>query len=58
MKIFYYHRSDGFFWFKLFEYGLLIKNLNKHQLTFSQRNGYTKGLTIFKKYHISILNKI
>lgn len=56
MKIFYYNKSDGHFWFRLFGYGLTIKNTNKHSLTFSQRNGYTKCLIVFNKYAISFLN--
>lgn len=57
MKNFYYHKSDGFIWFRLFGYGLSIKNINKFQLTFSQRNGYRKYFLLFNKYCISPLNK-
>ena len=48
-NIFCYHKEDGLLWFRIFwRYGLIIKNVDKHPLLFSQRNGYWKGLIIGK----------
>ena len=39
-------RSDGFGWFRLLDYGIAWKDTRKHQLTFSERNGYARRLMI------------
>lgn len=59
MKLFSKYKSDGFWWFRIFGYGLCGKDLTKHFLLFSERNGYTKTLRI-GKWSITILkpNKI
>lgn len=41
-----YHKSDGFFWFRIFGYGLIFKNLKKHRLLFSERYKIRKSITI------------
>lgn len=52
-KLFYLYRTDGLFWFQFFN-GCVFhgKNITKHSLLFSERNGYTKfvkaGKWIFK----------
>lgn len=37
---FYY--AEGYFWFRIFGYGLHIKDAKRHQLMFSERNGLTR----------------
>ncbi len=53
---FSYYKMDGLFWFRWFGYGLLIKNIKKHPLIFSQRIG-KKGKVI-KNIYLEILKKI
>jgi len=53
-NIFYYYNKDGLFWFRLFGYGISIKDLNKQRLYFSERYGYTKHL-IIGNYSVAIL---
>lgn len=43
-----YYFSDGLYWFRIFGKGLHWKNIHKHGLTFSQRSGYEKSITIGK----------
>ena len=57
MKAFYYHKSDGFFWFRLLGFGICIKDTTKHKLLFSERYGYTGGLKI-GKYYIKFLKNV
>lgn len=45
--VFYYHHNR-FGWFRLFGRGLKWKDTLIHGLTFSERNGYKKGLQIGK----------
>ena len=40
-----YYR-DGFGWFRIFGVGLIWKNINHNELTFSERNGYSKRIYI------------
>lgn len=47
-------RSDGIYWFRIHGIGISIKDVNKHSLLFSERNGYTKTLRI-KNYSIKLL---
>lgn len=54
MKIFYKHKSEGLFWFRIFGYGVSIKDLKKNTLRFSERNGF-KNLLIINRYAYTIL---
>jgi hypothetical protein len=45
--IFCYWIDDGFCWFRIFGIGLVIKDINKHSLLFSERV-FNKGLQIGK----------
>jgi hypothetical protein len=49
-----YYCNDGFLWFRVFGYGLKIKDVTKHGLIFSERIGKTKKL-IIGKWCIGIL---
>ena len=40
-----YYRNQ-FCWFRIFGYGLVIKNIKKHPPRFSERAGYVKTLKI------------
>ena len=44
MRILQKHYNNGTGWFRIFGYGLKFKDLNRHSLLFSERNGYTKWL--------------
>lgn len=48
MRKFFYYRQDGMFWFRVFGYGLHIKDTTRHALLFSERYGHTKKLLIGK----------
>ncbi len=48
-KMFYLYRCDGFMWFRIFGYGICCKNIIKHPLLFSQRNGF-RGKVIGKYF--------
>ena len=54
-RVFCYYKDDGFFWCRIFGRGIVIKDINKHYLTFSERkwlrNGYSKYL-IFGRWLI------
>lgn len=43
-----YYPPEQIGWFRLFGYGLHIKNVNLNPLLFSERNGHTKYLRIGK----------
>ena len=45
-NVLYYYCGRGMFWFRIFGKGLHFRNINKHPLVFSERNGYTKYLLI------------
>jgi len=49
MKTFTYHRNSLLTWFRIFGYGLCIRNMNSSRFyfTFSERMGYTKYIQIF-----------
>ena len=47
-NIFCYYRTDGFLWFRILGHGLVIKDINKYPLIFSERYGYTKYIKIGK----------
>lgn len=47
-NIFYKHKSEYGFWFRIFGYGLSFVDYNKYGLTFSQRLNKTKYLKIGK----------
>lgn len=44
------HRGYGLRWFRIFGYGLAIKDTTKARLFFSERNGLAPGLKIGKWY--------
>jgi len=46
MRFFSKYKDDGFWWFRFWGYGLHGKNIKKHGLLFSERNGYTKYFKI------------
>lgn len=50
------HISDGWGWIRIFDYGISWKDINKHELTFGQRNKISKYIMILK-YCITFLNK-
>lgn len=43
-----YHKSDGFFWIRIFGRGIAIKDSNKFSLLFSQRYHFSKWVMIGK----------
>ena len=45
-SIFSFYKIDGLLWFRLFGYGLHIKDITKHELIFSERIGKRNGLLI------------
>jgi len=52
VSFFAFYKTSGFFWFRIFGYGLVIKDYKKHGLLFSER--YKRNLKI-GKYLIKIL---
>lgn len=52
--IFSWHKGEGVIWFRVFGYGLHVKDTRKRFLLFSERNGYKKRLQI-GNYSIRIL---
>lgn len=59
IKLFKYYlfasfSKKGFGWFRLFGKGIKWKDITKNQLLFSERYGYSKGITI-GKWRISLL---
>jgi hypothetical protein len=45
-----YYYKNGFGWFRILGRGFAWKNTLKHELLFSERYSYTKGLKIGKWY--------
>lgn len=45
---FYHYKGKGIYWFRITGYGLCFKHMKYFNLSFSQRNGYTKYLKIGK----------
>lgn len=39
----------GLVWFRIFGFGLLIKNLRKEEMLFSERNGHQSYMVIFHR---------
>jgi len=56
MAIFSYYKGDGFFWFRLFNKGLVFKNTKKHMMIFSERYGKTKYIMVGKWLIKSVSN--
>lgn len=56
MRLIRYHYEKGIFWIRILNMGIGIKDITTCPLTFSQRNGYTKGFSI-GKYYFWILRK-
>ena len=52
-----YHIGDGLFWIRIFGEGVHIKDLTKHDLIFSERNGWTKTIRI-GKWNIKWLSRV
>lgn len=55
MRVFVKYKDAGFWWFRIFGYGICNKNFKVHGLLFSERNGYTKTLKI-GNWSFKILN--
>ena len=53
-NIFHSYSCDGFYWFKLFGYGLHFTDMRMHSLLFSQRIGRSKSLQL-GRWNIRIL---
>lgn len=47
---------EGGFWFRIFGYGLSVRNRHKFPAPFSVRNGYAKELRV-GKYGIKMLSR-
>lgn len=54
-KPFLYH-CDGAFYFRVFGFGLHVKDSTKHRAYFSERNGFVK-FTHIGKWRIRILTR-
>ena len=50
----FYNSKDGLIWFRIFGYGLHIKDINRHDLLFSERVGARKRF-VLRNYSIRIL---
>ena len=53
-RLWSYYYLNRFGWFRIFGKGLKWKDHTKHRLLFSERNGYSKAITI-GKWRISFL---
>jgi len=53
--IFSFYSIEGLGWFRIFGYGIRWKDITKHFLFFSERNGITKYFQI-KNYRFYYLN--
>jgi hypothetical protein len=51
---FAFYLIDGLGWFRVFGFGLHWKDISKHRMSFSERNGYKKALKI-GSWRISLL---
>jgi len=56
MRVFTFYKTDGFFWFRIFGYGLVIKNIKKHHLLFTERMGIQKTFK-FGNWIVRFLDK-
>jgi len=56
-QIVHYHISEGSFWIRIFGVGFAVKDINKHPLIFSERNGYTKIYRLFYPYYLKFLKR-
>ncbi len=54
--VFYAYHDNGFLWFRIFGFGIVIKDTTKHAPSFSEKYGYTKTLRL-GKYSISMLGE-
>lgn len=54
-RIYCHHRSPGFFWFRVFGYGLHFKNVATHRLNFTERNHHCCRLLI-RRWSIRFLS--
>ena len=46
IRILAFYKKVGFGWFRLFGRGVLFKDITKHQMMFSERNGYMKKIIV------------
>lgn len=46
IRILSFYKKVGFGWIRLFGRGLLFKDTTKHQMMFSERNGYMKKIIV------------
>ncbi len=46
MKPLTYNRDPGRFWVRLFGRGVLVKDMRRHRLLFSERYGYYRGFRV------------
>jgi len=56
MRVWSSYNKNGLGWFRIFGYGLKWKNIKHRPLLFSERHGYTKGITIMN-WRISTLKR-
>lgn len=54
LKYFKIVKNNGHFWIRIFGYGLLVKDVNKHPLIFSQRHGKQIHFNV-GNYYIEVL---
>ncbi len=55
MRIFSYHKYDGYLWCRLFGYGLHFVDRSKHKPLFSVRNGHIKEYSLGKNWKFKFL---
>ena len=48
ISVFSYYAGDRYFWFRVFNHGLCIKDTTKYEMLFSERNGLIFKLMIGK----------
>ena len=55
MRVWSFYYKDRSGWFRIFGKGLKWKDVTRHDLLFSERNGYSKALNV-GKWRIGFLN--
>lgn len=55
-KFFFFVKEKGFLGIRIFNLYFKYKNLNYHNLLFSERQMKYKSITLFKKYHFSFIH--
>lgn len=46
MRLLQAHRYEGGWWFRIFGIGLYAKDIRRHPLLFSERNGYRRYIRL------------